>query len=188
VPTIVVPEGYLLERLDPARHSRSEFSCGKEALDVFLRTQASQAQGKFASATHVLVEAAAPEDSRHIVGYVTLVTSEIALADVSSFVKKISNKPRLPALLLAKMAVDSAHMGKRLGECLLKHALVTAWRMNQNAGCVVVIVDAKDDEAKQFYLKYGFLAMLDKPLRLILPMGKIEKLFAGAPIDLAASG
>jgi GNAT superfamily N-acetyltransferase len=178
-PTIVVPDGYLLERLDTSRHCRKDFSCGKESLDIFLRTQASQAQGKYASATHVLVQAGevASTGLLPIVGYVTLVGSEIPLAEVPPSIKRISKKPKLPALLLARMAVDTAHRGKRLGECLLQHVLVTAWNVNQSAGCFVVIVDAKDEESKQFYLKYGFLPMPDNSMRLFLPMVTIQNLF-----------
>ncbi|MGC2271838.1 MAG: hypothetical protein WA555_00935, partial [Candidatus Sulfotelmatobacter sp.] len=157
MPTIVVPDGYLLERLDTARHSRKEFSSGKEALDTFLRTQASQAQGKYASATHVLIENVDTAGECPIVGYVTLVSSEIPLLEVPPSIKRISNKNRLPALLLAKMGVDAGHKGKRLGECLLKHALVAAWQMNQNSGCLVVIVASviTSKAANSYHFKTG---------------------------------
>lgn len=127
-PTIIVPDGYKLERLDSARHIRKGFSCGTVALDTFLCTEASQAQGKYSSATHVLVQTdeAADNSPRQVIGYVTLVSTEIPLAEVPTSIKKFSKKPRLPALLLARMAVDTAHKRKRLGECLLKHALVSA--------------------------------------------------------------
>jgi len=41
-----------------------------------------------------------------------------------------------------------------------------------------LIIDAKDDEAKNFYLKYGFLAMPDRPMRLFMAMATIEKLLS----------
>jgi len=40
-----------------------------------------------------------------------------------------------------------------------------------------VIVDAKDDQARRFYLKYGFLALPGISGRLFLPMKTIEQLF-----------
>lgn len=178
MPTIVVPDGYLLERPNTDRHSRKDFACGKDPLDVFLRTQASQAQGKYVSATHVLIQSGDPAgDSLYpIVGYVTLVTSHIPLADCPPTIRRVSNKPTLPALLLAQMAVDERHKDKKLGEFLLKYALVTAWQQNQNSGCLLVVLDAKDEDAKRFYLKYGFTAFQDKPMRLFLPVKVIEKL------------
>jgi hypothetical protein len=34
-----------------------------------------------------------------------------------------------------------------------------------------MLVDAKDDKAKAFYQRYGFIACLDAPLTLYLPLG-----------------
>lgn len=168
----MVPDGYAFTRLDASQHVRENFSCGKPALDEFLRTQASQAQGKFLSATHVLVPA---HETSAIVGYVTLVSASVPLADCPPSLKRISNRPQLPALLLARMAVDSAHKGKGLGEYLLKHALIRAWQMNVASGCLLLIVDAKDEESKGFYVKYGFTPFPENQLRLFLPMRTIEE-------------
>ncbi|MGA9804834.1 MAG: GNAT family N-acetyltransferase [Terriglobales bacterium] len=147
---------------------------------MFLRTQASQAQGKYISATHVLVGSGEVADGtlRPIVGFVTLVTSVIPLAECPPSLKRITNKPHLPTLLLAQMAVDVTHKGKRLGECLLKHALVTALQLKESSGCCAVIVDAINEDAKRFYLKYGFVPMPDKPMRLFLVINSIEKIFS----------
>lgn len=179
-PQLTVPNGYRLERLDTARHSRASFTCGYPDLDEFLRTQAGQAQGKYTSATHVLIESIEPVvgEIRPIVGYVTLVSSQIPLSNVPLEIKKPSDKPLLPALLLAKMGVDNDHRGRDLGECLLRHALISAWEMNQRSGCLLILVHAKDETSKGFYIKYGFIAMHDKPLTLFLPMKTIEKIFS----------
>jgi len=113
-----------------------------------------------------------------VVGYVTLVTSEIPLLDCPPEIRKrISNKTRLPALLLARMGVDTAHQGNDLGEYLVKFALHQAWLLNQMSGCFLLVVDAKDEESKRFYLRYGFKALPQTPLRLIMPMATIAKLF-----------
>ncbi len=74
------------------------------------------------------------------------------------------------------MATDTAHKGKRVGECLLKLALAKAWEMKQNSGCVAVFVDAKDNDSKAFYVKYGFIPLPEQTMRLFLEMAVIEKL------------
>ena len=132
-----------------------------------------QAQDKNLSATHVIVPR---EDGRTIVGYITLVSSVVPLSDYPPSLKRVSDKPNLPALLLAKMAVDSAHKGKDLGEFLLKHALVTARQMKDASGCFLVVVDAKDENSKNFYVKYGFTPFPDRNLRLFMPMKTIDGL------------
>jgi hypothetical protein len=40
-----------------------------------------------------------------------------------------------------------------------------------------VIVDAKDDNARKFYEREGFLQLLDQPMRLYRPMADIAPLF-----------
>ncbi len=42
-----------------------------------------------------------------------------------------------------------------------------------------VIVDAKDEGAKLFYKKFGFLQLPDHKMRLYLPMTAIARLFGG---------
>lgn len=38
-----------------------------------------------------------------------------------------------------------------------------------------VLVDAKDKNAKQFYLKYGFIPLEDQPFSLFLPIATIKE-------------
>jgi hypothetical protein len=51
----------------------------------------------------------------------------------------------------------------------LKHALRKAIEVSNNVGLYVVLVDAIDEQAKGFYLKFGFLPFDEKPLTLFLP-------------------
>jgi hypothetical protein len=41
----------------------------------------------------------------------------------------------------------------------------------------VVIVDAKDESAREFYEREGFLRLLEQPMRLFRPMADIAQLF-----------
>jgi GNAT superfamily N-acetyltransferase len=171
--SLTPPEGCLIVRLDTLIHDRDSFSCGVVALDEYLRTQASQVQNKNLSSTHVLT---LQEEPRTVVGYVSLVTAEIPLVECPPAIRKLTNHPRIPVLLLARMAVGSNRQGQGLGEFLLKFALKCAWEINQMSGCYAVIVDAKNENVKNFYLKYGFAALLDNPLRLYLPVATLGNL------------
>lgn len=170
----IPPEGYLCERLDNSAHSRKEFSCGKPPLDDFLKTQASQAQGKYLSATHVLVESSTT-GIRPIVGYITLLTCEIPLAECPPTLSSITTKKRLPAMLLARMAVDSQHKHRRLGEYLLRFAFQATLDLAEMSGCFLLAVDAKDDESVTFYRKYDFDPLPDNPKRLFIPTSILKK-------------
>ncbi len=68
------------------------------------------------------------------------------------------------------MAVDKRMQGEGLGAILLMHALSMAVRVSSEIAIFAVRVDALDEEAKRFYLHYGFAPLQDKELSLLLPM------------------
>lgn len=175
-----VPEGYSIACLDTSVHERDGFSCGVAALDDFLCTRAAQNESKNLSRTHVLIDtASAPiKGKARIVGYVTLATAELQISNAPALAK-ITKHASLPALVLARMAIDGRYKGKHLGEFLLNFTLHAAWQISLNVGCYAVLVDAKDEAVKQFYTKYGFLELPDRPLRLYLPTATFAALFDG---------
>jgi hypothetical protein len=56
-------------------------------------------------------------------------------------------------------------------------ALHRAWLQSQHIASLAIVVDAKDESARQFYLRYDFLSFPDRPNRLFLPMKTVEQLF-----------
>jgi predicted GNAT family N-acyltransferase len=83
----------------------------------------------------------------------------------------------VPATLIGRLAVSTVFRGQGLGEILLMDALHRSLSLSAQIASAAVIVDAKDDHARRFYLKYGFLELPDVPGRLFLPMKTIERLF-----------
>ena len=107
-----------------------------------------------------------------VVGFYTL---SPFILDVQTFPQKIARKyPKtmpFPCWLLGKLALDKKYQNKGLGEKLLMTACERAARLSkEDAGGFCLVVDAKDQKAKNFYLKYGFIAFEDTPLRLYLPL------------------
>ena len=56
------------------------------------------------------------------------------------------------------------------------HALRSAQRAAEIIGIYAVVVDAYDESAKKFYLKYGFAELTDDRLHLYLSMKTIDRL------------
>jgi hypothetical protein len=48
---------------------------------------------------------------------------------------------------------------------------------SRNIASLAVVVDAKDEKARNFYLSYGFIALPDHPNRLFMLIETIEQLF-----------
>ena len=75
----------------------------------------------------------------------------------------------VPACRIAKLAIDTRFQGAGACSWLLRQALEKALSVSAEVGLYAVIVDAIDEKAKGFYLKYGFKAFSEYPLMMFLP-------------------
>jgi GNAT superfamily N-acetyltransferase len=62
----------------------------------------------------------------------------------------------LPAILLARLAVDSEHQRAGLGGAILKHFILKSLEVAEITGVRVLLVHAKDSDAARFYQSRGF--------------------------------
>ncbi len=161
------------EPLNSRRHIRSDFFCGQESLDHYIRKQASQDQKRRVSAVFVLID----EPNFHVLAYYTLsgYTVDVSVLD-ETFAKRLPRYPQMPATLLGRLAVDQSQKGKRLGELMLINALKRALEASSQVASLVVVAEALDDRASSFYSKYGFQAFRGNPLKLYFPMKSVEAL------------
>ncbi len=152
-----------------AEHRREGFDCGDAALNDFLLRQAGQQQRRGFGKTYV----ALADDGVSVIGFVTVSAGQVATSALSSQTKL----PRYPApvLRIGRLAVDARYQGKGVGQDLLAFALRLAVEFSQRVGLYAVVVDAKHDQAKAFYVKLGFIVCVDNPLCLYLPVATLER-------------
>ncbi len=166
---------YRVELLDPARHDRAGFRSTVPALTSYLQQYARKDAERHLAATFVMVEESAPA---RIVGYYTLSNFTVELAELpAEQAQRLPRYPLLPATLMGRLARDVGCPGT--GKLLLMDALLRAYTQTRASGSVAVVGEAKDEAARAFYSKYGFLQPGIEPDRFFLPMGVIGKL--GAP-------
>ena len=154
------------------QHRREGFNCGDAALNDFLLRQAGQQQRRGFGKTYVAVA----EDGVTVMGFVTVSAGQIATASLPVQLKL----PRYPApmLRIGRLAVDVRYQGKGIGQDLLVFALRLAVEFSQRVGLYAVVVDAKHAKARAFYVKLGFIACVDNPLCLYLPVATLEQSIA----------
>jgi len=157
-------------------HDREHFDCGIEALNAFLRQTARQHQEKGISRTFVLVEHGGAEPTP-ILGFFTLAATEGFTASLPPEIAK-RFPTRIPAIILARLAVDKSRQGRGLGAALVAEALTRVASIAEQLGVAGLFVDAKDEGAAAFYRKYGFVPLVSDPLRLFLPLATIRTLTA----------
>ena len=168
-----------LHRIEPLgkQHDRDAFRCGVESLDNYLKTQASQDMRRKANAVFVLV----PKQSlKTIAGYFTLCACGLAPGTIpEEATKHLPRYPQVSATLLGRLAMSAELQGRKLGSVLLAEALRRAYENAAVVGSSMVVVDAIDERAAEFYRVHGFLR-LPESMRLVLPMRTIGGLVAGS--------
>jgi predicted GNAT family N-acyltransferase len=159
---------FSIEPLSSA-HKRDDFDCGVEDLNIFLKQYASQNQKKHFVRTYVGLK-----DSK-IIGYYSLAFGEIRRESAPDFVIRGAGKYKVPAIIIGRLAVAKNEQGKKIGQGLLKDAILRSKKAEQIAGLRVIVVHAKDDNARMFYKKYGFIESKDDALTLVFPIEFISE-------------
>ncbi len=141
-------------------------------LDDWLKLQASQFEKKDLARTYVLVR----KGEATILGYYAISTHRVRYKSLPEEQAKGLPKIDVPVVLLGRLAVDRTVQGQGVGSLLLVDVLRRSLQIAEQIGIRAVEVDAIDDKARAFYLKFGFITLLDNPLHLFLPLGVIRKL------------
>ncbi|MFK3677353.1 GNAT family N-acetyltransferase [Microbacterium sp. NPDC090218] len=129
----------------------SEFRCGEESLDIWLRGRARSNEKNGASRTMVSVT----REGR-VAGYYCLSSSAIDREDGP--VPLAAGMPAsIPVVLLGRLAVDQEYAGRGLGVSLLRHATLRALEAAETIGIHAVLVHAINDEVAPFYERFGFV-------------------------------
>jgi GNAT superfamily N-acetyltransferase len=161
------------------QHDRSAFSCGQPTLDQFLQQLASQHAKRDFSRTYVGVLPPAPR----VLGYYTLSAGSFDLSVLPEPQRRKLPRHPVPVAHLGRLAVDQTVQGQGLGAFLLLDALARCERLAEHIGLHAVEVQAIDEAARGFYLKYGFEPLLDDAHHLYLPLKVIRKLELNPPAD-----
>ena len=141
-----------------------------EALDRYLREQATQDVRRRATACYVALEA----PGGPITGYYTLAAGGVPLADLPApLAKRLPRYPWAPVARIGRLAVDQAYRGRKLGSALLWDAATRAAR--SEIAAFAIVVDAKDEQAEAFYCHHGFIPFGGRPMQLILPLARFAR-------------
>jgi GNAT superfamily N-acetyltransferase len=163
-----VPRFELLSR----EHDREHFDCGVEPMNAYLRQTARQHQERGISRTFILTE-----DGKTVFGFFTLAATEGFAGDLPSAITK-RLPSRIPAVILARLAVDVRHQRRGYGAALLAEAFLRVASASNQLGIAGLFVDAKDEQAAAYYRKFGFVPFVSNSRRLFLPLASIRSFLA----------
>ncbi len=138
------------------------FDCEEPELNVFLQRYALLNQKADSAQTYVSCA------GKTVAGYYSLCVGSVVPEDAPARVVKGLARHPVPVMLLARLAVDRTHQGRGLGRALLKDALLRTVQAADIAGIRALPVHAKGQDAKQWYLSWGFEISPTDPFHLFL--------------------
>ena len=152
-----------------ASHDLADFDCGEPVLNDWLRQRAMKNESRF-SRTYVVC------DGNKVVAYFCIAAGSIERAAAPGKVRR--NAPEIiPISVIGRLAVSRDHAGKGLGADILSDALRRIAAASQSIGIGAVLVQAKDEAAKRFYMRCAeFIEYPGDSRSLFLP---IETVVAG---------
>jgi GNAT superfamily N-acetyltransferase len=150
---------------------RSQFDCGRDSLNAWFRRHAWHNHVSGISRTNVICDAG----TKSIVGYVTLSAAQIEREFLAKAHQR--NKPDpVPATLMGQLAIHKAYQGQGHARSLLLFALTAALRASREVGSFGVLTHPIDEQAREFYRRWGFEDVPFDPRRsMIVRMIDLEK-------------
>ena len=158
-------------------HDRKGFDCGAPELNEYLERYARQNHASGGAKTFVAVSPAEPD---RVLGYYSISPGAISpgameFDRVPALLTRKLARYDVPVFRLGRLAVSLSMHGQGLGGDLLLACGVRALAVAAQIGGVALAIDAKDAKAARWYARFGAVRLLDDPLKLILPLGTIEK-------------
>lgn len=144
------------------------FDCGQPALNQFLQRFALVNQNSNSSQTYVSC------NSGSVGGFYSLTVGSVEHATAAPRVVKGIPKHPVPVMILARLAVDLPHQGIGLGKALLKDALMRTAQAGDIVGIRALLVHAKGESARHWYLSWEFEPSPSDPFHLFLLMEDIK--------------
>jgi GNAT superfamily N-acetyltransferase len=153
-----------------ADHSLGGFDCGVDSLNTWLPKHARAATASGSARVYVIDDA---QQSR-VVGYHALCAASVSHGEASARTRRGLPRHPIPAVLLARLAVDRSVQGHGLGAFLLRDAMARTLAAARELGIRVMLVHALDDSARGFYLHHGFEPTPTDPMNLQLLVKDLE--------------
>jgi len=159
---------YRIEKLTK-RHDRDLFDCGEESLTTYLSQYARQNAARGISTTYVLVR----EGETRVLAYYAIATGQVE----REAVPEEHPLPRypVPTIRIGRLATDLRVQGAGIRRLMLADAVRRALVIAAEIGVYTIEVDALHDDARAFYLRYGFQPLLDDRQHLFMTIKQARK-------------
>lgn len=115
-----------------------------------------------------------------MLGYYSLAAALVECESLPPDLQRRLPRYPVPVYRLARPAVARDIQGKGLGAELLVAAALRAEQASRSVGGIGLLIDAKDAEAARWYVWFGAVPLLDRPLTLLLSFDTLAAAFESA--------
>ena len=156
-----MPPGDCRDTRLTVHHDLSAFHSGNDGLDRWLTDSALNAEKMGTARTRLWIA------SSGVVAYYSLSPHVVSRSELDRRVGR-GSPDSIPAILLARLALDKSRQGRGEGSVLLVDALTVAIDGMRKVGGRLIVVDAIDEKAAAFYAAHDFRPCPSRPDRLVL--------------------
>ena len=156
-----------------ASDNLASFNSGSPDLDLWIE--------KFGLGNHragmaTVFVSTSPTEPNRVLGFYALATGGVEPSTMPPRVLKGIPKHEVPVIILARLAIDQDVQGRGLGKALMVDAFMRVARLTEDVGIRALLIHAKDDAARAFYLKIAeFEPSPTDPRHLVLLMKDLKK-------------
>lgn len=152
-------------------HAINGFESGEGSLDVWLVRHSRSASAAGSAKTYVITDV---EQEGRVVGYYALSGASLERRDATERARKGLGRHPVPAVLLARLAVDVGVQGKGLGAMLLQDSMARARFVSEEIGIRLLLTHVLNDSARAFYMRFGFEQSPTDPMNLYIIIMDIQ--------------
>jgi GNAT superfamily N-acetyltransferase len=153
-------------------HDLTVIDCQNGELNDWLRNSAMHARDMGTARTYVWVQ-----DGASIVAAYYAVAPHVVARETLPNSVGSGSPDQIPAMILARLAIHHTLKGQRLGSQLLLDALELVVAHARGVGGRLVVVDAIDKNAIDFYRHHGFKPIPGNDKRLVQKLSRIAATF-----------
>ncbi|MGI2193990.1 GNAT family N-acetyltransferase [Shewanella baltica] len=161
---------------DKNKHDRKSFDCGNVELNNYLKCTSGQHEKKDISRTYVLFSEQNPSQ---IKGYYTIAVAQVSLSELPTEIAK-KYPSEITCSLIGRLAVNHTCQRQGLGSVLLIDAIKRIIQASSAIPVPMIIVQAKNEDAKRFYIDSGFVSFPDNPLKLMMTLANARAMLKEA--------
>ena len=144
-----------------SHHQLDSFDCGIKSLNKWLQRQAFRNEQSGATRTYVVC------CNQQVIAYYALATGSVEHDGLPGKLRRNMPDP-IPVLILGRLAVDLHWQNRHIGRGLLKDAVLRACLIAKQVGISALLVHCLTEDARQFYLKFGFVESTIESMTVLL--------------------